>query len=311
MRYLPASFIILLSLLFMTGCVRDSDKDCPTIDHNNLELKFIYINNLDKDVFAEHINRVHVFIYDADYKLYQKQLVDKESLFNDASLKLYLPEGKYYIVCWGNALDKTSFINTELFEDLKDAYLTNNSVNANGFAPNGDPLYFAPKQSAEPIEVVVPEVGVIIKEVPFKSAHAQVKIYVKGFEDKDLTGEKLEPMLELSNVSDKYNFKLETSNTFIGYKDIAKYGLASDENTAFIQFNTPLFEEDTLLELNLRKSSTAEVLTTIRLSEFILNNQIDLLGVDQVVVPIMIEFKGAEVTIDLPSWENIPVDPEL
>lgn len=310
MKYCSASITLLL-FLFLTGCIKDDYKDCLVTEQNNLELKFVYINNQDKDIFADHINRVHLFIYDADYKLFKKQIVEKNNLEKDRSIALYLPSGKYYILCWGNALNKTSFINTELSKDLKDAYAENNSVDVDGFATNGDPLYYAPKSNSELMEVIVPEVGKARKEVPFKSAHANIQVYVKGFEDYNPEGKSLKPVIELSNIPDKYDFQLGTSNTFIAYKDVAEYGLESDKNTAFLQFHTPLFEEDTLLELKLKKSSTTETLITIRLSEFISKNQIDFFGVDQILIPIIIEFKGTDISIELLSWENILVDPEL
>ncbi len=310
MKFTPFLLFVLLIIFALTGCIKNDRINCPDINPFNLKLDFIYVNILGKDIFKEHIDYVHIFIYDEDYKLFQQNIVNKNELNKKPSTEFYLPRGKYYIVCWGNALYRTKFINVTDASSLADAYLENSLIDIDRVAPNGDPLYFAPTDLSA-IEVIIPKVGQVVQKVPFISAHVAIKVYVKGFDDHFSNGNHLEPVLELSNIPDKYNFQLETSNTFIKYKHIAEYELLNDKKIAFVQFNTPLFDEDTQIELTLKKVSTNEILTTIYLSEFILQNKIELTGVDQVVIPIMIEFKDASVAINLPNWGNVPIDPEL
>lgn len=309
MKHLPIYLLVML-LWPSSSCVTDSTKDCIYID-NNLKLEFVNINKKGEDTFLEKVKRVHVFIFDEEHLFVQKKVVEKNDLAIFAGTEMSLPPGKYFVVCWGNALDQTTFSDLDNSTLLFDAFTKNSLVDSKLIAPNGDPLYYGPKSAPELLEVVVPESEQVVKEVPFRSAHAQIRVYVKGMQDLNDKGEALAPLLSLDQVPDQTDFQLNRSNSYIKYQSIAEFIDFADKSAFMFQFNSPLLDGNTKMNVYVNKQSDQEQLAEVNIAQFMVDHNTQYVDVDQIEVLIQIEFKGAEVIVTLPKWEHIPVDPEL
>lgn len=302
-------FSVSLSLFFVclfSGCISEDTDSCPVELQNNLILKFLYTNDQGTDIFTQNIDKVDVFVFDSEARLVHKQAVDQASLSAFTGTSLNLPAGIYRIVCWGNALNNTSFGEVETADLFKNAFLSNSGVDPN----NGDRLYYAPFPS-QVFTVTVSHDEVQTAEIAFCSAHIKIQVYVRGFDDKSPGGDQLPPLVKLVDIPSGYNFDMQASNDLVSYQNVADYRTVEGQNLAVLDFNTPLFGEDTPSQLMIKKQSDGTTVTTISLKDFIKENNISLDDNQQVVIPILIEYKSVGVNITLPGWGQNPVKPGL
>lgn len=305
MKLFPVSLLLFFVCMF-GGCISEDTGDCPVELQNNLILKFLYTNNEGTDIFTQKINRVHVFVFDSADHLIQEQIVDQASLSVFAGTQLNLQAGIYRIICWGNALDNTSFAQVEMADLFKNAFLSNSGIDPT----NGDPLYYAPFPS-QVFTVAVSQGQVQTAQIAFCSAHIKIQVYVKGFDDKSPEGDQLPPLVKLVDIPSGYNFDMQASNDLIFYQDAAHYRTVEGQTLAALDFNTPLFGQDTPAQLLIKKQSDQTTVTTISLKDFIKENNISLDDNQQVVIPILIEYKSVGISITLPGWGQNPVNPGL
>lgn len=302
--------LLLFSVCMFGGCISEDNDSCPPELQNNLILKFLYSDDQGTDLFAENIRQVDVFIYDSQDRLVQSKRVNESALNAFTGTELLLDPGTYRIVCWANALQKTRFEEVDTADLFKNALLSNADIDVNNIASNGDPLYYAPFPSQAFMVTVAPG-KMQTQEISFRTAHIQIEVYVKGFEDGSSNGSLLPPLVKLTDIASGYDFEMKASTDQTSYMDIAEYQMINAQSMAVIKFNTPWFKEDTSSQLLIKKQSDGTAVTTINLKDFIQQNNISLSGDQQVVIPILIEYKSIGVDITLPGWEQNPVTPGL
>lgn len=308
-------FVISLLLLFVcifSGCIGEDIGSCPPEQTNNLILKFIHMDNQGNDLFVDYIHRVDVFVFDSQERLVFKQRVDKSALSIFAGTQMNLAPGTYYLVCWGNASERTLFSGVDAGDLFNDAFLCHTTDNT--VATNGDPLYYGPSTKDTPalsFSVTVPEQGTVSSVIPFCSAHIKIEVYVKGFEEVSPQQTFSALMVELTPVPAECNFDLQNSESYISYSDIITYGTIEGQQIATIDFYPPLFDENTSKQILIKRQPDGSTVTSISLKDFIRENQINLTSNTQIVIPILVEYKQASVNITLPGWGQKPLVPEL
>lgn len=306
--------LLIISAFMLNGCIGEDMDSCPQITDNNLNLLFAYTEN-GTDLFSERMHNVDVFVFDRDGYFVRQQALDQASLSSFAGTALSLRPGTYRIVCWANTLGHTLFDGLDSNSLFEEAYIANNAVQTNNAATNGDPLYYAPQtgrdKSLPMFIVTVPEQGEKTEIIPFTCAHIVLEVYIKGFEDPFAAGEALAPIVELTGVAARYNFDMQTFGSAISYRDNSSYQMVEGENLACISFYTPLFDEDTPIEVLIQKSSSGSTVTGVSLKDFIRDNHISIDGKTRQVIPMLIEYKGSSVEITLPEWGHNPVKPEV
>jgi hypothetical protein len=305
--------LLLLAILFLDSCIGEDTDSC--FPDNNLRLEFLYTDQTGKDIFAGNIHGVDVFVFDRQGLLVSRQTADKASLSAFAGMEMGLPPGTYRIVCWGNASDRTLFSEVQPGSGFNGAFLAGPVLNGTVAAPGCDPLYYAPKPaegtSGQSFTVTVPEQGIRTEAINFCSAHIKMEIYIRGFEDKPATGGNLFPLIELMDIPAGYNFGMEASGSTVSYRGIADSRNVDGQQLSAIDFYVPLFDENTPMRVLIKKQSDSSTLTVISLKDFIRDNHIQVTGIAQLVIPILVEYKQASVNITLPGWGKIPVGPEL
>lgn len=308
--------LLLFSVLLLNGCIGEDMDSCPEVVDNNLSITFLYPDDAGKDIFSKKIDKVDLFVFDEQGHFVTSQTIEQAALSAFAGAKLKLSPGTYRIVCWGNASTKSEFGGVSNGSLFTDAFISNSTVDGNSVATNGDRLYYAPASTtgqslSQGFTITVPTEGMINKSINFSRAHIRVIVYTKGFEDHSQQGASLTPVIELTNVSLRYNFNMQTSANLITYRDISVSAIVEGKSMNIVDFNTPLFDENTSMQMVIKKQSDGSTLTTVNLADFIRDNNITIDDSVEIVVPILIEYIGGSFQITLSKWGQTPVGPEL
>lgn len=308
--------LLLFSALLLNGCIGEDTDACPPLISNNLDIEFLYPDDKGKDIFSQRIDKADLFVFDEEGRYVTNQSIDKTDLSVFAGAHLKLDPGTYRIVCWGNAADNSKFSGIGSRSLFTEAFLGNSGIAKNSITVNGDKLYYAPAQtggySISPgFTITVPEQGTKTTSVNFTRAHIRVVVYIKGFEDRSPQGVSLTSLVELTDIPSGYDFDMQPSQKSITYRDVSVPATINDEEMTMADFNTPLFDENTPMQIIIKKQSDGSSLTTVSLAEFIRDNDIIIGNSTDLVLPIMIEYKQGSFKITLPGWGQTPVGPEL
>jgi hypothetical protein len=302
-------FSLLFCIILLNGC-SDDDADCPHRQLSSLTLEFSYTDDKGNDIFLDKIHKADVFIYNNGGLLVEKQSIDQASLSVFAGAKLNLSPGTYRVVCWGNANGNTSYAGTNLGNLFEDALAGYPTLSSGSVVTGGDPLYYAPAGAARSLPpvftVTVPEQGSQTASISFCRAYIEIDVYVKGFEDQQLL-----PVIELTNIPAYYNFEMQTSGTLISYRNTSVYQTIDGTELATVSFYTPLFDEETSIQVLIKKQSDGSTVTTISLKDFIKDNNITISNTPDMVIPILVEYKQTNIEITVPGFGWTPVIPEL
>ncbi|SBW06891.1 FimB/Mfa2 family fimbrial subunit [uncultured Dysgonomonas sp.] len=306
-------FIVLFIVLIFSGCVDDSSGECPVDIENNFILKFRYVSDEPEELFIEKIKRVDVFVFKDDGQYVMTQSADLAALTSFAGITLDLDPGSYRIVCWGNASEKTFISPLSTNSMMKDAFVSHTALRSGTTATNGDTLYYALDHTilSPSLKAITVSETVIERILDFHNAFVKVQVYVKGLVDKNPQGNLLPPIVEMNGVTSGYNFEMQTFGNAVRYLNTTAFEYISGETVAAITFYTPRFKDDNPIEIKIKKSSDGSTLTAINLKDFMRENNITVEGIEEAVVPILVEYKEASVEISIPEWGQIPVDPEL
>lgn len=311
MRSLFTILLCIISLL-SSSCIDENRAGCTFPTKENLILRFSYNNN-GIDLFSSTIQKVDVFVFDEHDKLILQHSKNQKELADFTGVKLELPPGKYRIVCWGNAFDKTSFKGVEIGQKFENAFLHNLLGAENTFPVNGDPLHYAPSRAefTSGFMLTIPETEIVTATIPFNSAHIRIEVYIKGLQDKSPQGQLLAPLVEVTEIPEGYTFDRQPFGSLISFQDFSSYKQPTEKEPATIVFYTPLFTAETPTHVLIRKASDNLVITDISLSHFIKKNKIKIKETAQTIIPILVEYKQTSVVVSVPEWIQKPTKPEL
>jgi len=115
---------LLLSVCILTGCIRESFDDCIDTSEYQVVFNFRYDYNMQyTDRFAEEVNHISLFIYDAHTEeLKQRIDVFRTDMEANHTISTTLPAGQYVAVAWGNCDRETDYFaitQTEKLTTLK------------------------------------------------------------------------------------------------------------------------------------------------------------------------------------------------
>lgn len=303
--------LLLFSVCLFGGCINEDTDSCAEIVKNNLTLTFEHTDSEGADIFHANIHKVDVFVFDTNGSFVKRQSVEEKALSAFAGTELHLNPGTYRLICLGNIYAKTSLSGFDKDSLFSKAFINFGILNSQNRAKDADPLYYAPKLSAQSFKVTVPEQGTQTATIPFRSIHIKIEVYVKGLEDYSFIGEPLPPIIELNNIQSGLDFSLQPSKTLISYENVSEYKTIEKQQMAALDFNTPIFGINTSAQLLIKKQSDNTILTTINLKDFIKEHKIDITTTTEAVIPILVEYKSIGVSIDLPGWKHVPVSPGL
>lgn len=303
MKRLSKTLYLLTALALLAGCINEDMSDCPP--PYNTELTFSYSGDQEEpEMFSRMIGRVtlHVFDRTGGQHVLEKT-IGKTDLDEFQGTQLYLPSGDYRIVCWGNAFDATELLPGSLSAGRvhAPAYASGDKIATN------DHLYYGD------YDITVPAAGNgsgnVTGDIPFRGAHIDMRIYVKGFGR--ASDPATWPVLEVGNLMPQYDIQMNAAQPFgTTYYPAVEW---DDENKVqAARFQVLRFADDNPVSVTVREpapDNTAKA--TVDLKEYMTANAISVDGKHEAAVSLLIEFTDLGVTITVPDWDSSVIEPEI
>ena len=303
MKKLSKTLCILITLALPAGCINEDMTDCPP--PYNTELTFSYSGDRQEPaMFSRMIDGVTLVVFDrAGGERVLDKTVVKADLNRFQGTELYLPAGDYRIVCWGNAFDDTELLSGSLSESRvhAPAYGKGKKIATN------DHLYYGECDITVPTTVNAS--GKVTGDIPFRSAHIDMRIYIKGVNG--LSDPSAWPELEIGNLMPQYDIRMNAVQPFGAtyypalVRDDGKKALAAC-------FQVLRFADDNPVTVTVREPAPGRaVKVAVDLREYMEKNAISVDGLHEAAVEMLIEFTDLGVSITIPDWSSGTTDPEI
>ena len=307
MKHIEKKILMLLSVVVLAaGCIKEDLDDCW-----NVSLYFQYLADGDKDVLAQYVDKVYLFVYNEADELVAKESYNQDELINfQATPHFRLMPGRYRTVVVGNAYDQTVVVN-EASGDYDHIYIQHPNWGTDEVVEGHDHNYIGDAYFEIGADKLVRDT------VTMESAHVNVEVEIKGA----YMGTKAD--------NGGYTLVFENSNAQTSFKNEVNPGaqgncypeLFYDEATGFDEATGLLKTQDLALFRmdgdgccnHLMKLMDAEgkVVAEKDIDEYIEENKIDITKAE-VTLRIGIEFTQlGPVQIHIPDWEIVDVTPEL
>lgn len=285
--------IYILSLIFLlSGCIKDDLENCYTYLH------FTYYGDGTTDIFPDKIGKVNLYVYDEGGTLVQTIDLNERSLRNNQGTGLFLPTGKYHVICWGNSYSDTQINDPANIRSAIVAaphYFTKETISTN------DSLYMGSK------DIMAFQSESVIDTIYFSSMHIKMKVEISGLNDE--IGATLSSPIEISigNLSPTVDFTRILSNEDVVYYPQTKI----EENTHEItsDFDVLRFNDDNDIYINLINKVTNDIIYTLKLKDFMADNNISVNGINEAFVGIRFRFNGTSVTVN--PWDEEIITPGM
>ena len=291
-----------------TGCIKEDMSGCPP--ELNAYLTFSYRGDTDDPtMFRKMIDRVSLYVFDrASGQHILTKTIEKADLQLFEGTQLYLPEGSYRIVSWANVADDT--------EILVNGMLSKGRVHAPAYnsqerIATNDHLYYGELDITVPATVAQPgnSVEKIAGNIPYRSAHINVEIYVKsfGYRDQPTTY----PIVEMSGLMPQYDMEMNAAQPFDAtYYPTVVWDLEQDVTAA--RFAVLRFSDENDITVTVRepaRDNTAKAV--IDFERYMSDNKISVDNKNEVTVRLLFEFTDLGVTVTVPNWASDEVDPDI
>ena len=287
----------LASLVLLTSCIKEDLSDCE-----RCTLTFFYEGDVNYDIFPQHITCVSLYVFDADNRVVQTKRIEQNELKAFQGTKLNLCPGAYRVIGVGNQYDKTVVENTQSTDYSKIIFRHPNV--GKGVVEGNDSLYLGST------EIVIPEDYWYEDEVPFRSSHLKVSYtvegYVKGGAEANATRAASLLELRVKNLLPQTDFENRAHGDKITYNP--EITIKNGNHVAY--FNIMRHAKDSDVEFELVDKASQEVVHTLKLKDFLEQfPQIDVTK-QEVLIPIVVEFKNIGVTVTIPDWMIHDVTPD-
>ena len=292
----------LVSFVLLASCIKENYDDCE-----RCELTFSYTGDVSYDIFPQQITRVSLYVFDADDRLVQTKRIEQNELRAFQGTKLNLSPGRYRVVGVGNEFDKTVVENTSA-NDMSQIIFRHPNANTEQVVEGNDSLYLGQKM------ITIPEEYWYKDDVPFRSSHLKVSYTVKGYVDIPESNQQAtratESLLELrvKNLLPKTDFTNRAHGDKMTYHPQLTLTPSNAEHKGY--FNIMRHAKDSDVEFELVDKASGEVVHTLMLKDFLeMYPQIDVTK-QEVLIPIIVEFKNIGVTVTIPDWMIQDVTPD-
>lgn len=292
MKRLPY-IAMLVSIVLLAGCIKENYEDCE-----RCKLTFSYMGDVNYDIFQEKISCVNLYVFDKTNSLVLTKRIEQSELKAYQGTKLNLSPGSYRIVGVGNKMDLTEVENPQNHDS---AIFLNPDCNNSNRTVGNDSLYLGTKM------ITIPKDYWYEDDVPFRSSHLKVSYTVKGFVNpnpsKAADGTKAQnSMLELSvkNLLPQTDFTNKAHGNKTTYNPILNFNNTNGDHYGY--FNIMRHTKDSDVVFELKEKATEEIVHTLPLADFLEKfPQIDV-SKQEVLIPIIVEFKNIGVTVTIPDW---------
>lgn len=291
---------IALSLLLAgglsTSCIMEDHSEC----RNVYRLALSYMGDGQTEIFAEKIDRVDMYVFDADNVcVASAQLPDADVEARLTTLPVLEP-GDYTVVCIGNAyqtgVESLSDGSLEQVVFASEAYFAGKTVSGN------DPLYwsstefqiapFDPKQVAQ------------TRTAEFESSHYDVYVEVVGLEAQTKAGEY--PVIEIIGLSPMTDFTNAPKGDPVTYVMDAQH-----DGEIALKAHSCIMRHENHGAVTLRVAyPDGTLVAEVNFADHIAYNHIDVTQ-QECVIPFRIEISPLSVQINTPTWFIENVTPEF
>ena len=296
------SLKILTLLLFGTllqGCIYENNDDCPPKECL-VTLKFEYPD------FPDHITRVNLGLFDEDGLFVKSIQVSKSELDKFQGVILSLQPGKYTSICWANAFDHTLIKGFSAGMNITEGQVANPNYETAQPITSNDSLFYGKK-----------EFGVLNQQnqtytVDFTPAYIRFVITIKGLSSLDQQNPDNYPYIRINNLKPSYNFNMDIMGSYVSYFPLITVNTA--QKIAFSVSNVLRFATDNPITIDILKNKTSpEVLTTLDLRQFMIENNIEIVAGKEVTIPLLFTFfnNDLDVSVSIDQWGEIPIEPEI
>lgn len=285
-------FIYVLSLIvLLSGCIKEDLEDCYTY------LYFSYLGDGTQEIFPQKIEEVNLYIYNESGSLVETIILDKNDLNNYQGTSLFLPDGKYRVVCWGNSEADTQINGASTFGSAIVAaprYFTKQLIYTN------DSLYIGSR------DIEVFQYQSTLDTVYFSSAHIKMMVEIDGLED--ILFEDSSPVeLQVGNLSPTVDFTKRFSSEKIMYYPL--FDVENNTRELVSRFNVLRYNDNNDVFINLVSKETGQTIYSLKLSDFMKANNITVDNINEAFVGIRFRFNGTNITVT--PWDEEIIRPGM
>lgn len=276
----------------MAGCIKEDVEDCYTT------LYFSYLGDGTREIFLDKTGKTDVYIYNESGALVQTVVLNRDDLLRQQGITLQLPDGRYKIVCWGNAYGDTQVADGT---NLKSGRLGTPHYFTKGSIATNDSLYFGSREVDLSTEVYK------VDTVRFSSAHIKVKIELAGLDDVKRPDGSSPIEVEMGNLSPTVDFSKTFSEENVSYHPVSRFENASKVFNS--QFNVLRFGDDNDVYIRLTNKGTGETVYTVNLKDFMKENKVTVDGINEAMIGIRFRFNNTSIIVK--PWEEEDIRPGM
>ena len=309
-QYIRVVCLALATLVVSAGCIKENLDGCERC------IAFEYFADGEVDLFAEHVERVHLYVFDQnDIMVPASKLgggcnpivLEKSDLEEYQGAKLLITGGTYRFVAVANidtheateVYNLTSGAMSEVYCSHPDC--TTTEVEGN------DPLLLGAKV------VEIPDDTDFATKIRLYSAHLKVSYTVEDYVPSenetranngyfDLRVRGLKPEVTFDQAHDKGLARGEEVN----YMPELEYKENGDHVALF---NILRHEKESNVAFDLINRASGEVRRSFTLTDFLTKFDMYDVSKQEVLIPIVVRFLNAEVKVTIADWTLIDVDP--
>ena len=312
-------------LLVTSGCLKESESVC--IRENTTLLFHLLDLTTQADIFPQYqyIHSVDAYIFNDAKKMVKHRRFEEAELKKFPGWKLDLPPGDYYAVCWGNADDNSQLRSfTPSITTFDEGYIEIPP----GVTTGGNPIYYAPYKvhpnsragadsatgSKSGTKVIDPNMvdhafTVLfqrhnVKDMYFVCAHRTINVYIMGYSSSSapatVTG---------TGLCAEYNFRYESQNDYRNFTQTAQGVTTPSGPGLLVTFYVGFSEINSNMNFILRNGPGGAILQEVNLRQFLLDN--NMLYNYGNTIDIVIQFYDLGVSVTIPTWGNVPVEPKV
>ena len=313
MKLTKGILITLLAATLAVSCISEDIEDCYSINY----LQFSYRGDGETEIFGDKINRVELFVFDEQNRLVNSKVVSDEDVALRTTQLPPLRAGNYHIVCIGNTHNTRAAALESA--DYTKMFFANDELH-NGVQQHGDDsLYFATKDYS--IEDYATQKVYHTETAEFASSHYDLLVEVVGVpaaEAASAPGLRKDGAraagaagyMKMCGVTPRTDFNNKVTGDPADYELETTYDAATMTLTA----RTNIMRHTNHADVNLRfygNAAATEPLVTVNLAQFLAEHKSIDCSKHEVMIPIRIDFRSADVIVTVPEWYIQEVTPEF
>lgn len=277
-----ASILFCILFISQAACIRDDRSHCPS--PVNAYLTFSYTGDTNEpEMFAQMIDHVTLMAFGEDGKRVVSSTINKSELERLQGTELFLEPGNYRIICWGNADEHTEMT---ACEDFTTGRLHHPDFLTDADIPTNSHLYHGT------YTLSVPSDGIVTGDIPFRAAHINVEVYIRGASIK-------EHSIQAHQLMPQYNLEMADNQPF----ETTYYPQSVYNEERMLEeclFQVLRFSDDNPVVIEIRQPS-GDILA-IDLKQYMAENKITVNGKNEATVPVLVEYNDLGVVLKIPEW---------